>query len=75
MIANPYLRSSVMSAHGYTVDDDSERPMDYELSLLPKVVPCMLNQLVHWRKVMLTSVNCLLLVHMRVHVNMEKSCT
>ncbi len=25
--------------HHYTLDDDSERPMDYELSLLPKVFP------------------------------------
>ncbi len=23
----------------YTLDDDSERPMDYETSLLPKVLP------------------------------------
>ncbi len=28
-------------AYLYTLDDDSERPMDYETSLLPKVYPVM----------------------------------
>ncbi len=28
-----------MSAYLYTFDDDSEHPMDYETSLLPKVFP------------------------------------
>ncbi len=31
---------SVIAAHMYTLDNDSECPMDYETSLLPKVCPC-----------------------------------
>ncbi len=40
MIAAPFIRSVAgVFAHRYTLDDDSERPMDYELSLLPRVFP------------------------------------
>ncbi len=36
----PYVRSvDHLFAYLYTLDDDSERPMDYETSLLPKVFP------------------------------------
>ncbi len=36
----PYVRGvGHVFAYLYTLDDDSERPMDYETSLLPKVVP------------------------------------
>ncbi len=40
VIAAPYVRSvGCVFAYSYTLDDDSERPMDYETSLLPKVFP------------------------------------
>ncbi len=41
----------VMSLHTiYTLDDDSEHPMDYETSLLPKVFPlsCLLSSILNW---------------------------
>ncbi len=38
VIVAPYVRSvGHVFAYLYTLDDDSERPMDYETSLLPKV--------------------------------------
>ncbi len=37
MIAAPYIRSII--AHRYTLDEDSEHSMNYELSLLPNVFP------------------------------------
>ncbi len=40
VIVAPYVRSvGHVFAYLYTLDDDSERPMDYETSLLPKVFP------------------------------------
>ncbi len=40
VIAAPYVRSvGHVFAYLYTLDDDSERPMDYETSLLSKVFP------------------------------------
>ncbi len=40
VIAAPYVRRvGHVFAHQYTIYDDSECPMDYELSLLPKVFP------------------------------------
>ncbi len=36
----------------YTLDDDSERPMDYETSLLPKVFPL---QTFSWVEISLTT--------------------
>ncbi len=40
VIVAPYVRSvSHVFAYLYTLDDDSERPMDYETSLQPKVFP------------------------------------
>ncbi len=40
VIVTPYVRSVChVFAYLYTLDDDSERPMDYETSLLPKVFP------------------------------------
>ncbi len=40
VIVAPYVRSvSHVFGYLYTLDDDSERPMDYETSLLPKVFP------------------------------------
>ncbi len=39
VIVAPYVRSvGHVFAYLYTLDDDSERPMDYETSLLPKVL-------------------------------------
>ncbi len=36
----PYVRSIVhVFTYLYNLDDDSERPMDYETSLLPKIFP------------------------------------
>ncbi len=44
VIEAPYFRSvGRVCAYLYTLDDDSERPMDYETSLLPKVFPCALQ--------------------------------
>ncbi len=38
VIVAPYVRSvGHVYAYLYTLDDDSECPMDYEISLLPKV--------------------------------------
>ncbi len=38
VIVAPYVRSvGLVFAYLYTLDDDSERPMDYETYLLPKV--------------------------------------
>ncbi len=38
VLVAPYLRSvGHVFAYLYTLDDDSERPMDYETSLLPKI--------------------------------------
>ncbi len=38
VIVAPYVRSvGHVFAYVYTLDDDSERPMDYETSLLPEV--------------------------------------
>ncbi len=40
VIVAPYVRSvGHIFAYLYNLDDDSERPMDYETSLLPKVFP------------------------------------
>ncbi len=40
VIVAPYIRSiGHVFAYLYTLDDDSERPMDYETSLLPKAFP------------------------------------
>ncbi len=40
VIVAPYVRSvGHVFAYLYTLDDDSERPMDYVTSLLPKVFP------------------------------------
>ncbi len=40
VIVAPYVRSVAhVFAYLYTLDDDSECPMDYETSLLPKVFP------------------------------------
>ncbi len=40
VIVAPYVRSvGHVFAYLYTLDDDSERPMDCETSLLPKVFP------------------------------------
>ncbi len=40
VIVAPYVRSvGHVFAYLYTLDDDSERPMDYETSLLPKAFP------------------------------------
>ncbi len=40
VIVAPYVRSvGHVYANLYTLDNDSERPMDYETSLLPKVFP------------------------------------
>ncbi len=40
LMVAPYVRSvGHVFAYLYTLDDDSERPMDYETSLLPKVFP------------------------------------
>ncbi len=40
VIAAPYVRSvGQVFTYLYTLDDDLERPMDYEISLLPKVFP------------------------------------
>ncbi len=40
VIAAPYVRSvGHVFAYLYTLDDDSERPMDYETSLLPNIFP------------------------------------
>ncbi len=40
VIVAPYVKSvGHVFAYLYTLDDDSERPMDYETSLLPKVFP------------------------------------
>ncbi len=42
VILAPYVGSvGHVFAYLYTLDDDSERPMDYETSLLPKVFPLM----------------------------------
>ncbi len=38
VIADLYVRSRVLSLHTVTLDDDLECPLDYELSLLRKVV-------------------------------------
>ncbi len=35
VIEAPYVRSGHVFANFYTLDDDSERPMDYDTSLLP----------------------------------------
>ncbi len=37
VIVGPYVRS--VGRHVFTLDNDSECPMDYETSLLPKVFP------------------------------------
>ncbi len=40
VIAAPYVRSvGHVSAYLYTLDDDSEHPIDYETLVLPKVFP------------------------------------
>ncbi len=40
VIVAPYVRSvGHLFAYLYTIDDDSERPMNYETSLLPNVFP------------------------------------
>ncbi len=40
VIVAPYVRHiGHVIAYLYTLDDDSERPMDYETSLLPNVFP------------------------------------
>ncbi len=40
VIVTPYVRSvGHVFAYLYTLDDDSECPMDYETSLLPKGFP------------------------------------
>ncbi len=40
VIVAPYVRSvGHVFAYLYTLDDNSERPMDYETSLLPNVFP------------------------------------
>ncbi len=40
VIVAPYIRSvGHVFAYLYTLDEDSERPMEYETSLLPKVFP------------------------------------
>ncbi len=41
-----YVSVSHVFAYLYTLDDNSECPMDYETSLLPKVFPC--TQWVTW---------------------------
>ncbi len=44
VIVAPYVRSvGHVFAYLYTLDDDLERPMDYETSLLPKVFPFKLS--------------------------------
>ncbi len=46
VIVAPYVRSvGHVFAYLYTLDDDSERPMDYDTSLLTKVFPLMLDAL------------------------------
>ncbi len=46
VIVAQYVRSVVhVFAYLYTLDDDSERPMDYETSLLPKVFPFSFHEL------------------------------
>ncbi len=43
VIIAPYVRSvGHVFAYLYTLDDDLERPMDYETSLLPKVFPLLM---------------------------------
>ncbi len=45
VIVAPYVRSvGHVFAYRYTLDDDSECPMDYETSLLPKWVSSEYNQ-------------------------------
>ncbi len=51
-VVNNTSRSHVRSvghvfAYLYTLDDDSERPMNYETSLLPKVFP-QINLMKEW---------------------------
>ncbi len=44
VIAAPYVRSvGDVFAYIYTLDVNSERPMDYETSLLPNVFLCIFN--------------------------------
>ncbi len=44
VIAAPYVRSvGHVFAYLYSLDDDSECPMDYEISLLPTVFPLYTN--------------------------------
>ncbi len=38
---SPICKKSCVIAHRYTIDDNSECPMYYELSLLTKVFPCL----------------------------------
>ncbi len=50
VIVAPYVRSvGHVFAHLYTLDDDLERPMDYESSLLPKGFPWVRHN--HYRDV------------------------
>ncbi len=47
MTVAPYVRNvDHVFAYLYTLDDDSERPMDYETSLLPKVFHYYI--VIHW---------------------------
>ncbi len=39
VIAAGYVKKCCVFAHCYTLADNSECPMDYELSLLPKICP------------------------------------
>ncbi len=44
VMVGPYVRSvDHVFAYLYILDDDSEHPMDYETSLLPKVFPLALK--------------------------------
>ncbi len=44
VIIAPYVRSvDNVFAYLLTLDDDSERPMDYETSLLPKLFPTIIS--------------------------------
>ncbi len=46
VIVAPHVRSvGHVFVYLYTLDDDSERPMDYETSLLPKVFPLCIHPL------------------------------
>ncbi len=43
VIPAPYVRSVLMSLHTVALDEDSECPIDYELSLLPNVFPLLVT--------------------------------